>query len=246
MTLKVQRHEPRPGAPEWAVTFADLMCLLMTFFVLLLSFSSLEVRKFESAAESMRNAFAPRLDILGLSEASPVGAKPIPMPGQAEVWNRLDQNIVVALRQAIEKSGMTGGANVEVTQRGVALRVHGDALFESGSTGLSEDSLGLLAELARLAPNAPGEIEVEGHTDDVPIASVRFLSNWELSAARAGSAVRYLTTHGLPAARLKAIGYADTRPLVPNTSAANRAMNRRVEFVFVRQRHSAAAGGSQP
>jgi chemotaxis protein MotB len=228
-------RDPLPGeensrgvVPIWAITFADLMTLLMSFFVLLFSFSSLEAEKFKEVAGSMRAAFG----VAGLAPAPrPAPGTGAAMPGPDASAEELD--LVERLRRAVEQAGLGKQGTARVTGRGVALRLDGEAAFESGSADLTPEVLPLLDRIARVAEANPGEIEVEGHTDDVPIATERYPSNWELSAARAGSAVRYLAWRGLPASRIKAIGYADSRPIASNTSDESRARNRRVEFLFV-------------
>jgi len=237
MAIETPAEDKPEGAPDWMVTFADMMSLLLTFFVLLLSFSTIEIVAFKAMSGSMKDAFGLKseFDIMD----TPMGAQVLPKPAPAYTKNPVEsptQVMTVKLRDALEKAEMKDQGNVEVTERGVTLRLEGDAIFDSGQTDLKQGSLELLDALMQIALDSPGTIEVEGHTDDVPIRSSRFPSNWELSAARAGSAVRYLSAKGLPALRRKAIGYADTRPLVPNDSAENRAKNRRVEFLFVSEK----------
>lgn len=231
---KCKQHQCKEGAPEWMCTFADLMSLLLTFFVLLLSFSNMEIVKFRTMAGSIRNAFGLRspMDI----SPNPPGGDILPKPAPAyntTMTESKKQVTMVRLRDALEKTEMTDAGNVKIKDRGVALSMDGDQVFDSGKTDLKPVIYPLLDRLADIAQKQPGTIEVEGHTDDVPIRTDRFPSNWELSAARAGSAVRYLATKSVPAQRMKAIGYADTVPVVPNDSVENRAKNRRVEFLFV-------------
>ncbi len=234
MAMPPPPDDQKAGAPEWMTTFADLMSLLLTFFVLLLSFSNMEIVKFRQMAGSMREAFGMKspLDISN----TPMGVQvmPMPSPSYTKTTEKVPSNLMtVKLREVLEKENMEKSGNIEVTERGVTLRLDGDAVFETGKVALKAGALKLLDRLAEIAATSPGQIEVEGHTDNVPMRSARYPSNWELSAARAGSAVRYLTGKGLPAQRLKAIGFGDTRPLVPNDSKENRAKNRRVEFLFV-------------
>jgi chemotaxis protein MotB len=213
-----------------------MMCLLLSFFVLLLSFSNLEVVKFRQIAGSVRNAFGTPSDVEGASDLGSAG------DAGALAAQRGRRALLVKLRAALEHSALEGDGTVEVQERGVALRLSGDAVFDSASTALQPGASDVLDRLAEIAMSAPGDIEIEGHTDDVPIHNAHFPSNWELSAARAGSAVRYLTTHGVPPQRVKAIGYGETRALVPNDSEENRAKNRRVEFLFV----TGQDGGAEP
>lgn len=239
--MRLVEDSPKAGAPDWVVTFADLMSLLLTFFVLLLSFSSLEVQMFKTMAGSIRNAFGLKSDYALMD--MPTGADPLLKPApryEREPKKDLDGFMVVKLREALEQSDLSKHGTIEVTDRGVTLRIAGDALFDSGQVELKAGAVALLGQLVAVAMSSPGEIDVEGHTDDVPISTSLFPSNWELSAARAGAAVRQLTTQGMSSARLRAVGFADTRPLAPNDSAQNRALNRRIEFLFARPPKAAA------
>jgi chemotaxis protein MotB len=245
--MRFIEDQPKAGAPDWIVTFADLMSLLLTFFVLLLSFSSLEVQMFKTMAGSIRNAFGLKSDYALLD--MPTGADPLLKPApryEREPKKDLDGFMIVKLREALEQSDLAKHGTIEVNDRGVTLRIAGDALFDSGQVELKPGAVSLLGELVSVAMGSPGEIDVEGHTDDVPIANPRFPSNWELSAARAGAAVRQLTAQGMVATRLRAVGFADTRPLAPNDSAANRARNRRIEFLFARPPKAASPSQETP
>ncbi|ANM30563.1 hypothetical protein ABI59_14720 [Acidobacteria bacterium Mor1] len=229
--MKEECEECKPGAPEWMVTFGDMMSLLLAFFVLLLSFSSMELAKFKVVAGSMRDAF-------GISNDSAMSSVEIgsesPMKKSVEPTAGTNTLMVLQqMRQAIEKSNMDDAGNVSVDDRGVVLQLDGDALFKTGKAELQEKALVLLAEVAKVAKSQAGKMEVEGHTDNVPIRSSQFPSNWELSSARAGAAARHLVDNGLATTRIKAIGYADTRPLESNDTPEGRAKNRRIEILFV-------------
>jgi len=119
---------------------------------------------------------------------------------------------------------------IQVLPQSVALQLEGDLLFDSGSAELKAESI--LNDLAELIRRVDYRVDVLGHTDSLPIATTVFPSNWELSGARAGRAVRYLAEQSVAAERLRAIGHADTHPVAANESEAGRSLNRRVEFVF--------------
>lgn len=227
-----ENDEPPAGAPEWLVTFADLMSLLLTFFVLLLSFSTTEVIKFREAMGSIREA-------LGLSSPDdpskiPAGKDPlteeIPEIGSRSLpLAKVEQQ----LQAMLENFGLQKQGETRRTAYGVILRLKGDLMFQSGRAELSPETFGLLEGLARYIAGVGGRIDVIGHTDNLPISTPVYPSNWELSAARAGQVVRYLVEHGVPAERLRAIGQADTVPIADNGTAEGRARNRRVEFLFI-------------
>lgn len=228
--MQPPQDEVKPGAPEWVVTFGDMMSLLLTFFVLLLSFSSVEAEKFKVVAGYMRQAFG--LQTERSYTGVPMGTTVLSTDARQSTRPSDQMDLVQKLRRELEQAAMTGRGSVRVTERGVSFRLEGELLFDSGRTELKEEAWPILSRIADLAARRPEQVEVEGHTDDLPIASARYPSNWELSTARAGAATRYMIDHGVPASRIRAVGYAETRPLVPNSSSENRAKNRRVEFLF--------------
>ena len=228
------QDQPPPGAPEWMVTFADLMSLLLTFFVLLLSFSNMEIVKFRTMAGSVRNALGLKSEI-DLSDV-PRGSSLLPYENPREGNGQGDIKNADALRDELKRivrsSGLPVKGKIQVLAESVALQLDGDLLFDSGRAELRGESIPLLNDLAELIRRMDYRVDVLGHTDNLPIATTLFPSNWELSGARAGRAVRHLVEHNVPPGRLRAIGHAETRPVASNGTETSRALNRRVEFVF--------------
>lgn len=224
--------EPRgsAGPAPWIVTFADLATLLMTFFVLLLSFSQLDPVRYGAAVASVRAR-------LGASEAEQATALEalIPLPvAEAETARRRERvaRAVQHLEGRIADAKTAGQVEIESGDDGFVMRVAGDVLFEAGAAELRPAALLLLHEVAALARSGPWDVAIEGHTDDAPPPE-RFASNWELSAARAISVLRHFTAaERVPAERLAVAGYADVRPREANDTPERRARNRRVEFAF--------------
>ncbi|ABC26961.1 Flagellar motor protein [Hahella chejuensis KCTC 2396] len=251
------------GAPAWIVTFADLMTLLLTFFILLLSFSSLDAEKYRSIAYSMSKAFgvawvpssqgAPDMYPLGGDITPTVPMEPVirdkgdaeqPAP-QSNVEPSLDLSQEVVSEAAymendrlasrmislLENEIEDQAVDIKFDDKGVVLSFTERATFASGSEELKLYMLPVLMKVTDVLADCKGDILVTGHTDDRPIDSVKFRSNWDLSAARAVSVVHRLVLDGrLDASRVSAIGQAETRPLVPNDTDEHRAQNRRVEI----------------
>ena len=226
------------GAPEWMVTFADLMSLLLTFFVLLLSMSSIQIDKYRLALGSIKTAFGAK-DDLSLSDM-PAGEDILPslrenqQGGQGE--GPTPEQMEESLQKLLEESGLEKQGQAKLTKHGAVLQLSGDLLFASGAAQINPAALPVLEALGDYISTVDRSIDIIGHTDDVPIATPVYPSNWELSAARAGQAVRYMVERGVEPEQLRAIGQADTVPLVPNDSPENRAKNRRVEFIFTERR----------
>lgn len=271
---------PQRKGGAWVVTFADLMSLLMCFFVLLLSFAEMDVLKFKRLAGSMREAFGvqaqfradeiPKGTSIIAREFSPGKPEPTPLN---EIWQKtmdptqssLDvacqdlgssntgesgdaQRMIVVdkvrdligeteedaieLATALAKEIAAGVLEVETRGRQIIVRIKEHGTFESGRADLTPNFRPVLRIMQDVLESTDGRIVVEGHTDDVPISTARFRSNWALSSARAVSVAHGLFGDGrLDQGRFTITGYADTRPLVSNETAEGRARNRRVEIV---------------
>ncbi len=239
-------HVCEPGAPAWLATMGDLMSLLLVFFVLMLSFANMDRQLFLEAMGSIQHA-------LGLVEKDPgqfrtkseslvslSREKSTPFMDVMKMPTTHKQapaqkKMLAKINQSITENNLSRIIQAETAERGVIVRVKGQALFAAGTDNLLPESFQFLDEIVRLIQEFPYEVSIEGHTDDTPINSPRFPSNWHLSAARAISVVHYVADAGdIPYQRLAAVGMANTRPLVENDSLENRTINRRVEFVFLR------------
>ncbi len=248
---------PPPGAPAWVMTFADLMSLLMCFFVLLLSFSEIEAHKFKQMAGSMRMAFGVQRQVeatavpMGTSivaqEFSPGKPEPTPVDDVRQVTSEekpnldtsreLQQMAVEAkaeeLSEALSEAIEEGMIDVETEESVIIIRIREKGSFPSGEADLNEAFLPVIDQIRGQLAGMPGTIEVAGHTDNIPIATYRFRSNWELSSARAVSVLHHLLDGQLlDPERFEVKGLAETRPLMPNDTLENRARNRRVEIVI--------------
>ncbi len=216
-----------PGAPVWMCTFADLMSLLLCFFVLLLSFAVMDQQKYQIVAGSMKDAFGIQQDkpvedeIKKGNEMISADFQTVPLQIQMEMAEHFTQEIA------------GGELETEYAPSGLILRIKGNMAFDSGRARLRPEFLPLLDKIGRLAQRAELMVEVSGHTDTLPLRAGQssFSSNWALSAARAVAVVEYLLDkYQLPASRLAAIGYAYGQPIASNSTPEGRARNRRVEF----------------
>jgi chemotaxis protein MotB len=234
MKLDFEPEEPASGVPPWSVTFSDMALNMLCIFALMLSFSHYKASEFQEVAGSMRAAFGAK-PASGLaapqavtSARSASGAAPASTPSEA----RVDVTSAAEVERYIETRGLAAVIDVEDTPRGVVIRVRDQALFESGSATLRDAGQPLLLAVADLCRQFPGTLAVEGHSDDRPISTLQFPSNWELSAGRAAAVLRSLVASGVDSAGVHVAGYADLHPIAANTDESGRARNRRVEFVF--------------
>lgn len=258
-------EEEKPGIPAWVVTFADLMSLLMCFFVLLLSFSEIDAQKFKQIAGELSKAFGVQREVPTLEipkGTSPIFDKFSPAPPEPTVINQVKQTTtdeqpelqtlksptdqavesaiedklqqdVAQIRSILKDAIQDGRVDVSLDQHRIVIRVEEKGSFPSGSAELTWEFEGLLLDMAKVLADMPGKLTIEGHTDDLPIHTSRFYSNWDLSAARAAAVANVLLASGaIDPTRMAVKGLADTQPRVPNTSAENRAKNRRVEIII--------------
>jgi chemotaxis protein MotB len=243
---------------RWLLTYSDMITLLMALFMVLFSISSVNTSKFESLQRAMQDAFSGKILSGGKSiqqtgaetEANRPAATP-PIPAIQAITQQLDaaqQSKAQAkqnedfkqLKQQIDSyaraHGLTDKLETTIARRGLVIRLLTDkVLYNSGSATLNPQSGPLLNRIAELLRTQFGHpIVVEGHTDNQPIGSGQFPSNWELSAGRATAVVRYFIRDHVAPGRLAASGYGAMHPLTTNATAAGRARNRRVEIVLTR------------
>ncbi len=223
-------------------TFADLSMLLLTFFVLLLSFSNMDVKQFREMLGSVQDAFGVQKQIAGSVEAiasSPVelsmdqndGAGFASKPGEQATDPNAE--MMAKISQYVENQDLEDDVEIFSSPKGVVVRVKDGALYGSGSAELDENAKKVLDKISGIHGKFADSIQIEGHTDNSPMRSKKYPSNWELSTARAIAAMHYMSEEGgIDAGKIGVAGYADSKPLVPNDTAEGRNKNRRVEFVF--------------
>ncbi|MBN2705572.1 MAG: OmpA family protein [Deltaproteobacteria bacterium] len=220
------------GAPAWMATFADLATLLMTFFVLLLSFANMDIVKFKMMSGSVKDAFGSRLENQGEFDEKSESAVTVQLSEEEDRTIDMMQ-MGERIRRTVEEQELEDKTEVRVDDEGVTLTVAGTFMFDGGSAELKAEFKNFLTEIAQIIEEHDYPLAIEGHSDNIPIKSDLYPSNWELSSCRATAVLRHLIeTYKVPPQRLIAVGYSDTRPLVPNDSPENRAKNRRVEFHF--------------
>lgn len=222
-------------SPRWLVTFSDMVILLLCFFVLLLSFANTDTIKFKEVLGSMKEAFGVRGEIL---EPGQEGGMDHPFkvertPSKSELEKKRLVNLLkfMVKEEGVEKNTMIipvrNGVRMEITE------LAGRAMFERGGTDLTPELQRLLRKMIPTMKETIYRITVAGHTDDIPVKSMIFPSNWELSSARAGRVVRFFIQEGkLDPRRFSAVGHSHTRPLVENTTTENKAKNRRVSILY--------------
>lgn len=220
-----RKPEEQQGGGKWLTTFNDLVTLLLTFFVLVLTMSSLDVAKVKEMSRSIIGA-------MGRLEAGSASEFRIFEPFVAPM-GRMSLSLVRKKETLADKLGRAGDFEIRVTEGEILVTMDEKLFFETGRAEIRDEGAAVLDKLAVIMKETGGDIRVAGHTDDVPISTAIYPTNWELSVVRATGVVRYLVSSGgISPERLSASGYADTRPRMPGTDAKARAANRRVEIVI--------------
>ncbi|AZP04281.1 flagellar motor protein MotB [Jeotgalibaca ciconiae] len=239
MRKKKKKEVQSAGSPLWMTTFSDLVTLLLTFFILLFSMSSVSDDKFNKMASSLSGAFTGGNGILD----------GIIMPPEELVDEQVDEAVDTSsfdpelldmyheVYYFVQEHGLEDKISLTADQDGIYVNMNSTILFGVESSAVSTDGRELLTSVAELINRFENKIIVEGYTDDIPNQYGQYPTNWELSVSRAVSVVRYLSENeSVDPNRLSAVGYGEHKPLVPNDSAANRAKNRRVNIVVVYER----------
>lgn len=259
---------PPVGAPLWLATFADLMSLLMCFFVLLLSFATIDAAKFKKMALSLENAFGVQRDIpateppMGTSiiaqHFSPAQTKPTPIEQVKQTTNQRTTKLDVSIedmeeikkqimeskvaeieeqseqiKESLDKEIDQGLVSVETDNLKIIIRINEKGSFPSGAAVLKSGFEPVMKKITQAVNDSEGTVHVAGHTDDVPISTDWYRSNWELAASRSVTVAHYmLKNKKTDPKRIVVEGYASTQPLVENSTKKNRAKNRRVEIII--------------
>lgn len=220
--------QPKEEEETWFATYLDMMTLLLVLLVVMLAFSG--KGDMVSGSEQAGTAVAAGGVGSGIGVGAGSGeAKELKGEGDGESEAAGLDNERRLSEMGFNELG--DGIDVILNEGTVSFRINSEILFTSGQADLGLEGIGVLKKLVTVLKKNDYQIAVEGHTDSIPIRG-RYPSNWELSGSRAGSVVRYFEANGIDSARLRAVGYADTRPLAPNDSAAGRAQNRRVELTM--------------
>lgn len=224
-----QAPPTRGGHDRWLLSYADLVTLLLALFTTLYAASTIDAQKLGPISSSLREAFdtAPPPPAPG---AAPAIVPPVTVVAGQAPREDLQARLAEDLAQAIAADRI----RMHRDERGLILSLPEEAAFPVGRSDVSGEARQMIDRIAVAVAPTPNAIRIEGHTDDVPIRTSKYASNWELSTARASAVVEYLVmTTGLAPARLSAAGYGEFHPRVPNDSAANRASNRRIDIVIL-------------
>ncbi len=207
------------------VTYGDMVTLVLTFFVLLYAFSSIDAKKYIQISNSLRGALGGNVGVLqhGIT-VDDIGELTTPSPAQL-MFQRL--------QSILNNKGLEGKVELSQTKEGIVISFKERLFFKIASADILEEAIPILDEVGAILKENTFPIRIEGHSCDLPISNYRFPSNWELSSIRAVNVTKYLIDHiKIPPEQLSVAAYGPYRPLVPNTSEQNREKNRRVDIII--------------
>jgi len=235
-------HECPEGAPAWVTTFADLVTLLMVFFILLFAMGSIEENKWKQIKASLRDALGQEeipesgiregLDVIKEQILDETTVHAVDEVG-AMVAKEVEE-IASEVEEFVFKNKLSGQVDVSSDERGAIITISDVVLFPAGQSRMTYAGNEIIKQVFDLLKQFSYQVKIEGHTDNTPMRSERFPSNWELSASRAAEVARELVAAGFPPTQLSIEGFAQYRPKVPNDTRQGRATNRRIEIVYQR------------
>lgn len=238
---KKKKHEEHENHERWLVSYADFITLLFAFFVVMYSVSSTNEGKLRAAADSISQAFNP---IVSMS-ASPIKIDPNITQDTTGIITP-DFKVYQQLKETLAESGEWGDRiQVTVEKRGIVIRVADTVIFDTGKADIRPEAKAVLEKVGHVMATLNNQVRVEGHTDNIPIKTAHYPSNWELSTDRASGIVRYFIDEArMEPERLSAAGYAEFKPIAGNSTPDGRGRNRRVDIVILNEQESASEPGA--
>ncbi|MDR2188663.1 MAG: flagellar motor protein MotD, partial [Azonexus sp.] len=229
-----RRAEEHDNHERWLVSYADFITLLFAFFVVMYAISSVNEGKYKVLSNALVNAFKNQTaqpggqPVVVIQGAPPVIARPVIKPDklpdtQKQAQRQRMKNIAAEIMAALQPLVAQGQVRLLESSRGVTIEINDSVLFQPGQARLQAESVSAMRAIGMVLADSDFPVTVEGHTDNIPIATPQFPSNWELSAIRATTVLRLFNEVGVGAERLTAIGYGETRPVETNTTPEGRA-----------------------
>lgn len=242
-----KKHEEHANHERWLVSYADFITLLFAFFVVMFAASSADHKKAGQVAQSVQQGFSelaifpPSSSIFSLFRETGMPSDTVSLVGVSSEFPNTGSGEVETIEEVrrsldalLESQIREGAIRLNVDERGLTISLAEAGFFATGSAQIQPDALPILEDIAGRILELPYEVRVEGHTDDTPIHTPRFPSNWELSTSRATGVLQYLISEGeVPPSRLSAVGYGEYRPVATNRTARGRRLNRRVDIVVL-------------
>jgi chemotaxis protein MotB len=222
-------EEKKENSERWLLTYSDMITLLMIFFIVLYTISTVNSQKFQQIAASLGKTFDGTNYVVGQYSGNSI-LDSIKTTNNTNTDNAIESQ----LDKLIKQNNLQNMVTYKIDERGFVISLNDTLLFDTGSADVKPDQKATLIKIGNILKAMPNYIRVEGHTDNVPINNSQFHSNWELSVIRATNVVEILVNDvKIDPAKISAVGYGEYRPIVPNDSDKNRQLNRRVDIVIM-------------
>ncbi|KUK13555.1 MAG: flagellar motor protein MotB [Synergistetes bacterium] len=235
MPREKKRKEEAKGGAGWLTTYGDMVTLLLTFFVFLFSFSTIDVMQFQKMIFSFKGALGVLTGGKTFDVERIIGMGFTGMDaGKLRQQTPYLKEVMKQVERLVQRENLGGEVKLRFTREGLVITLTESILFDPGSAALKPSALSVLLELSKILSDIPNDLRVEGHTDNTPISTPIYPSNWELSSARAASVAKFIIDRGkIDPRRVSIAGYGQYKPIVPNDTPEHKALNRRVDIVIL-------------
>lgn len=247
MARKRKEEPEKDNSERWLLTYSDLITLLMVFFVVMYAMSNVDAQKFKAVADALSNSLGgsrPAMVEIATNPNGPSALETGLKDNQSDLNNGAAaretasiQEIKAKIDKFAEDNNIQTKLVSSVEERGLVVSIQDTLLFESGQATVTPYAQQVLEKVSTVLSTTPNYIKVEGHTDNLPINTPQFPSNWELSSARATNVLEIMIHQGITPRQLSAVGYGEYRPTAPNLTEVDRAKNRRVDLIILRSKY---------
>jgi len=244
----MKKPEEKENGERWLLTYADLITLLMIFFVVMYAMSNVDQAKYEQLASSLNSAMGsggstPTMIGAGGPSTAVVGVDSVALDGSSsEASTQAEQTKLQGIKEQVDsylkKNGLDGSASATIQERGLAISIQDTLIFDSGKADLKAGTEAKILEIGRMLSSIDNYINVEGNTDSVAINTYEFKDNWALASSRADNVLRVLLKAGIQPARISSKSNGESRPIASNDTVEGKAANRRVDIVILDNKFS--------
>lgn len=230
-----KREDEHENLERWLITYADLITLLLAFFIMMYVFSKQDAEKYDEVVGRLKTIFTGGSGVSGQGKDGGMLIFDLPVKTVRNSGEELRKKLENEVRNISDSESIKKNISIFSDERGVVIRMLESVVFDEGKADLKDRAKSALDKIIPVVKNINNQIRIEGHTDNVPINNREFRSNWELSVRRSTEVVRYfIEGHNFPPARISAVGYAEYKPVAVNNTAENRALNRRIEIIVIK------------
>jgi chemotaxis protein MotB len=232
---KKQTEDGHENLERWLITYADLITLLLAFFIMMYVFSKQDMQKYDEVVGRLKTIFTGGAGVINQGKEGAALSFDLPVKTVDGTSKEIQKKLEEQIKSLADNESVKKNISIFTDERGVIIRILDKAFFDEGKADLKERAKNALDKIVPVIKNIENNIRIEGHTDNVPISNHEFKSNWELSVRRATEVVRYfIEKHNFSPERVSAVGYAEYKPVASNDTAEDRALNRRIEIIVIK------------